>query len=133
MFDAFPELKPPTVFQVIGWWELRRLVYNVILLVVLIVTYLGILEVAGPHLPAGQDAIEPMAFFFFVPRYFLVVNAFYTLGWMVDLVLRGFHLKLLNYLRRRVFWATVLLSCLVTSVPFWFACAHWIGQPLVPQ
>lgn len=133
MFEAFPELKPPSAIQIIGWWELRRVPYNAIFLVALVVTYLGILGVAGPHLPAGQDVIEPMALFFFIPRYFLIANLCYTPSWIIELVVRQFHFDVPSYLRRRAFWGGVLLSCLLTSCPFWFACAHWIGQPIIPQ
>ena len=133
MFEAFPMLKPPTALQTIGWWELRRLAYNVILLAAFVATYFGILVISGPHLPAGQDVIEPMALFFFIPRYFLIVNACYTSGWIVDLVLRGFHLEVPSHLRNRAFWVGASLSCLVTSVPFWLACVYWIGKPVIPQ
>jgi hypothetical protein len=134
MFDAFPALKPPTAFQIIGWWEFRRLVYNAVLAVMGVATYIGVIAVVGPHIPPGQDVIEPVALVLvIIPRFFLIANLCYTPSWIVDLILRRFQFEVSDRLRFRAFGAGILFSCLVTSVPFWWACIYWIGKPVVPQ
>jgi len=132
LFGAYETAKPTTIPQLIWWWEWRRLVFNGILLVVLFATYVGILEVAGPHLPGGQDAIEPMAMvFFIIPQYFFYANLLYVLTWVVELSLRWFHVEMSDKVRVWVFWSIVLLASAITSLPFWWACIYWFGKPVI--
>ena len=133
MFEAFPPLKSPTAFKVICWWELRRLIYNLILLIVGVATISGVFAVAGPHIPPGKDVIEPMALFFFIPRFVLIANACYTLGWIVELASRWLDPVAARRRARWMYGLGVIFACVMTSLPFWFACAHWIGQPVVSQ
>lgn len=126
MLDSFVEATPPTIFQVIGWWELRRVVCNVVLIVAVIATWLGIAAVAGPHLAPGEDPVEPMVLVFFLPRYFAVANACYTLGWIIELISRRFNPEAARRNSTWVFRGYLILACIVTSVPFWIVCAHWL-------
>jgi hypothetical protein len=50
-----------TTGQVIRWWELRRLLYNAVLLVVGVGAIAGMEWLMGQVVPMGEDAIEPMA------------------------------------------------------------------------
>ena len=126
LFEAIPAIKPPNALQVLGWWELRRIAFNFILFVVLIATWIGFTAVASPHLAPGEDAIEPMALFFFVPRYFLITNVCYTVGWIVELVGRRFDAEIARRRARWMFiWGTVF-SCGITSLPFWYISAFWL-------
>ncbi len=98
---------------------------------VLFATYLGILGVAGQHLPAGQDAIEPMAFFFFLPKYFVALNCFYTLTWATELAAWGFHAEVSERARAWAFWSAIAVASVITSVPFWWVCVVWQGKPVI--
>jgi hypothetical protein len=73
--------------HVIGWWELRRIPYN------LIVGVLGIVSLAlfflfihlADELQPGEDAVEPLVIIYFAP---IAINILYTGGWMGELLLR---------------------------------------------
>jgi hypothetical protein len=134
MFESFPPLKPETTLRMIGWWELRRLIYNALILVAFFATYFGVCVVVGPHLAPGEDPIEPMAVIFvIVPTYFAVANICYTFCWVIPAVLRSLHVRPFNLARDKGFWVFLFLSCLITSVPFWYMLAFWFGKPAVPQ
>ncbi len=81
-----PPEKPESWFHTIGWWELRRIPYN------LIVGLLGIASLAmfflfihlAHELKPGEDAVEPLALIL-AP---IVINILYTGGWVCELLLR---------------------------------------------
>ncbi|MGH7726920.1 MAG: hypothetical protein ACREOU_15970 [Candidatus Eiseniibacteriota bacterium] len=76
-------------WQIILWWEIRRIPYNILVgvwgLACFIVYFIAI--TSSGHLQPGEDAIEPMALFA-APIVILVINMSYTLGWIVELPLR---------------------------------------------
>ena len=76
------EMRP---LEIIWWWELRRIPYNVIVGMVGAVSlalFLVFIWNSG-HLQPGKDAVEPMALFA-AP---FAVNFCYTAGWVVELLL----------------------------------------------
>jgi hypothetical protein len=74
----------PAQCEVVLWWELRRIPFNLLIgvygIFCLVAAYWGI-ETSGELRP-GEDAVEPLALLA-VP---FVVNACYTLGWIVELL-----------------------------------------------
>lgn len=82
MQDERPDETPdgPSALSIVGWWELRRILYNIILLLSLQIA-LGILNATVTNLLPGEDVIEPFAMAFLL----LLANAFYTVGWVVDI------------------------------------------------
>jgi hypothetical protein len=120
------EARPSTTGQVIRWWELRRLLYNAVLLVI------GVLAIAGMEwlmtkvIPLGEDAIEPMLLFVGVVLYGVMANLCYTLGWVVELRGRKTDPVAARQRGHRMFRAGLLFSSVLTSLPFWFACVYWI-------
>lgn len=82
---AAPEVSTP-IWRTILWWELRRIPFNIIVgiygFVCLMIFFVAI-GTSG-HLEPGEDAIEPMALFI-AP---FVINALYTLGWLVEVPTR---------------------------------------------
>lgn len=74
-----------TVGEVVRWWELRRLLYNMILLVVGIAAIAGMEWLMDKVVPIGEDAIEPMALALGVVVYGVMANICYTLGWVIEL------------------------------------------------
>jgi len=134
MFESFPALKPETTLRMIGWWELRRIPYNLLILIAFFATYFGVGVVVGPHLAPGEDPIEPMAVIFLViPTYFAVANIGYTFCWIVPAVLRLFRVQPFGLARNRTFWGYSLLSCVITSAPFWYMLVFWFAKPSVAQ
>jgi hypothetical protein len=75
------ETEPYSAWEVIKWWEFRRLTYNAILLGVGIPSFILFLYLIQP-LPPGEDAAEPMAVFL-AP---FAANFAYTFGWILELI-----------------------------------------------
>ncbi|TPE40258.1 hypothetical protein [Pontibacter mangrovi] len=66
--------------QIIGWWELRRPLYNIIVLVC------GLLSMAVMHLLVklgpGEDLQEPIA----IVGFGFLCNLGYSLGWVTEIM-----------------------------------------------
>lgn len=82
-FFFTPLYYPLSPFQVIGWWERRRLAYNVC------VGAAGLLSLATLWLLHPQrSAMADFGLVIGAGVYGLAANACYTVGWMADLALR---------------------------------------------
>jgi hypothetical protein len=114
-----------TVGQVIRWWELRRLIYNAVLLVIGEATVAGYEWLITKLIPLGDDAIEPMGLVVLVVVYGAMANLCYTLGWVVELRSRKTDPVTARRRGQWMFRAGLLFSCVLTSLPFWFACLMW--------
>lgn len=81
-----PPEKPPSWLQVIGWWEVRRIPYNLIIGAVGITSLLlfFLFIHLAQELEPGEDAVEPLVLVF-AP---IAVNILYTGGWLAELFLR---------------------------------------------
>lgn len=73
--------KNRTRFQIFLWWELRRFIYNLLMLISI---YVG-LKIVGINIAS----VEPGSGAFFIFICFVVIalaaNGFYTLGWIIEL------------------------------------------------
>lgn len=112
--------------QVIRWWELRRLLYNAVLLVVGVAAIAGMEWLMTKVIPMGEDAIEPMALVLGAVVYGIMANLCYTLGWVIELSSRRKDPLAARRRGRWMFRAGMIFSCVLTSLPFWFACVYWI-------
>jgi len=111
--------EPRSVLGVIGWWELRRIPYNIIvgsvgvcslLLFFLFISQSNVLE-------PGEDAVEPIAIIF-AP---FLINIAYTAGWVVELNSRrilGRRIERLGPLLLKLGLGFSLLVALLPSV-YW--------------
>jgi hypothetical protein len=81
-----PPEEPRQWWQVIAWWELRRIPYNLIVggvgFISLLLFYLFISLAQGVE--SGIDAIEPLALLI-AP---ILLNMAFTAGWLGELFLR---------------------------------------------
>jgi hypothetical protein len=81
-----PPREPVTALRLIGWWELRRIPFNIIIgvfgIICLAIFFVSI-DTSGTLQP-GEDAVEPPALFI-AP---FAANICYTAGWLVDAPLR---------------------------------------------
>lgn len=68
---------PRTVLSVIGWWEARRLIFN------MIVGFVGLVTLEQMIGFAPRSSLYQAAFV-----YGIMANACYTLGWLAELVAR---------------------------------------------
>jgi hypothetical protein len=114
-----------TTGRVILWWELRRLVYNAVLLVIGGATVAGCEWLITKMIPLGDDVIEPMGLIVGAVVYGAMANLFYTLGWIIELRGRKDDPVAARRQGQWMFRAGLLFSCVLTSLPFWFACLMW--------
>ena len=73
-------------FQIIIWWELRRILYNIIVLFAGILSIIIMLTVASGrvHLEPGEDFYEPIM----IPIFAFLCNMCYTLGWLTEIFIK---------------------------------------------
>jgi len=108
MFDTLPVIKPDTTPRMIGWWELRRIVYNVVILVAFFAAYVRFCFLVGPHLAPGEHPIAPMAVVFvIIPTYFVVANLCYTFCWIAPSIFRLFSVPTICPLKEPGFWGVL--------------------------
>ena len=74
------------VFQIIIWWELRRILYNIIVLICGILSLLIMMSAASGRveLEPGEDFYEPIMISIFA----VLCNFGYTLGWLTEIFIK---------------------------------------------
>jgi hypothetical protein len=115
-----------TNWEVIRWWELRRVSYNAILFVIGIASIFAMELLMSKVIPIGEDAVEPIVLAFSVVAYGVLANLCYTLGWIVELVSKREHEVGARQRAEKLFLLGLWFSCLLTSAPLWFGLAFWI-------
>ena len=113
-------------WQVIRWWELRRLLYNAILLIIGVTAILGFEFLMSKVIPLGEDAEEPMGLALGVVAYGFMANVCYTIGLVSELIGRKNNPLLARERGQKMFRAGLLFSCVLTTAPFWYACLFYI-------
>ena len=71
-----------TVFQIIFWWELRRILYNIVALIGGIVS-LSIMSIIV-NVPNGEDLVEPFA----IIGFGILCNIGYSLVWIIEVFIK---------------------------------------------
>ena len=113
LFAAPPE--PVTTLRVIGWWELRRIPFNVIVGgfgILAFIVFADSIYSAGVLQP-GEDAVEPFVLLL-TP---VAANICYTAGWLVDAPLRFVYPSLRAGFTLFLFRLGLSFSLLVISLP----------------
>ena len=104
--------------KIILWWELRRIPYNLFILIFISTTLLVISEMpnegfikifAGPALSLSIYASLLL--------YFLGANLLFTLGWIVQIISRKLKHNYVHYLIRKSFIIGLIISGIVTLSP----------------
>ena len=74
------------LFQVIVWWDLRRILYNIIVLIAGILSLIIMITAASGrvHLEPGEDFFEPIV----IPIFAVLCNMGYTLGWLTEVFIK---------------------------------------------
>lgn len=114
--------EPVTAWDIIKWWENRRLAYNLIVGVYGTVCFVVffVLIISSGTLKPGEDAAEPMGLI--MAPFF--INLLYTGGWILELACRAVGLKSRRF--GPMLWtAGTIFSLVVCSIPpvIWFvAC-----------
>jgi hypothetical protein len=113
-------------WEVIVWWEIRRLPYNVLLLVLGLLSIMTVETTGNFWVKPGEDVEEPLGIIFGAILYGIGANVGYTLGWITELLwLRGNALQS-EVLRPRVFWAGLIFSAALTLLPALIFTGIWI-------
>jgi hypothetical protein len=116
-----------TTWQIIRWWELRRIPYNAVLFVIGMTSLLAMEWLQARALPVGRNAIE-LETGLTVVAYAVLANLCYTLGWIVELAGRKSHNPSDRTRARRLFVVGLCFSCLLTSAPFWLGLVQVFVQ-----
>lgn len=88
-----------TILSAIGWWELRRFLFNILLIFgsEISIQLINWIVDLGP----GEDAVEPLSLFIFI----IFLNMLYTFIWVLEIGTR-----LHNSMRERIFKAIIYIS-----------------------
>jgi hypothetical protein len=106
---------------VIAWWEWRRVPFNVVLLIVGVFSCVAAMLLLSGSVQPGEDLVEPAFMLFNVVLYAIAANAFYALGWVVELIVRRFDPEAARRSAEVMFRWGLLGSCVLTAAPLWFA------------
>jgi hypothetical protein len=110
-----------TARQVVAWWELRRVLYNVIVGSVGVIAAVIMVITAMTCEQRGGDPIgvpdPPILAIFGVLAYGVMANICYTGGWVAELVVRRFRPRAHQRLGQLAFGAGLAFSVLITLLP----------------
>jgi hypothetical protein len=112
---------PISTWGAILWWELRRIPFNLALLVIGVVSVLLMEVIAERVIPVGEDAVEPMLLMAGIGAYAVAANVFYTLGRVVELMVRSHDRVVARKSARKMFKIGFIGSCVLTTAPIWLA------------
>lgn len=102
------------------WWEERRLIYNLILLVIGITTWVLVLFVGSLAVMPGEDFEEPIMMIIGPPIYAILANICYTMGPLIDVTFRN------DGPRVWLFKAGLIFSMALTAAPGVWAVVAWL-------
>lgn len=103
----------PLVHEAIAWWEVRRLLYNLLVMPAFVLCAGLSLALCGLPWQRPGLAVIVLGVVFFTGA-----NAAYTLGWITEIVWSGGQTSITRPYRRGLFWAGVVLSLLLCLIPF---------------
>src|SRR5690554_1732267 len=97
-----------TAFQIIGWWEIRRVLYNLIVLICGLISMkiMSVLVCLEP----GEDLQEPIAIIGFA----VLCNLGYSLGWLTEIFNKR------NHIHPKVSWNRIKLTCIPLFMGYHF-------------
>jgi hypothetical protein len=105
-----------SAWQVIRWWEARRLAYNAIMLaagIVALLCFIGI-DALPPRLPYVDLVWSPVLSVIF---FAIAANIAYTSGWVIELILRRALPNDASAVGPRLLKAGLGFSLVITCVP----------------
>lgn len=104
-------------WDAVAWWEIRRIPYNLALLVVGVVSIYS-MEVIGNHLvKPGEDLAEPIGMLIGIIIYAVMANICYSLGWITELVWSAGDTTKTEMRRQKVFQLGLIFSIGLTLMP----------------
>ncbi|MCX2745311.1 hypothetical protein OO013_15645 [Mangrovivirga sp. M17] len=119
ILDTFLQVreKDRSIIQIIGWWEVRRILYNLIVLVCGVISLL-IMSVLT-DLDAGEELQEPLAIISFA----ILCNLGYSLGWLTEIFM-----KRTKTYGPRMFKAGLYFTLFWVFIPAIMHIIFWVGR-----
>lgn len=115
--------------EVVLWWELRRIPYNLIVGAVGVAAIVFMELLGDTFIPPGEDMVEPLALVGAIFMFGLLANLGYTMGWIMELNIPfdepEKHRAFRGGLKRALKW-----SCAIATLPVWISILAWILHPL---
>jgi hypothetical protein len=113
---------PRRWYQIIIWWELRRVAYNAIVGIVGILSVFAFFALASLRPKHFEDGPEPFAILIFG----FGANLCFTGGWMGELVARMFWRERAAFFGPMMFSLGLLFSVALCFLPPLFAALLWL-------
>jgi hypothetical protein len=114
------DVTPTTVKDVIGWWESRRIPFNLIVGIAGVLTCVAagtVLAVASILDPNNFDMGSPAPALILIVLYAILANICYTGGWIAELIIRKLWPHEADRFAMSSFFLGVVLSVLLTMSP----------------
>ena len=104
-------------WDAIAWWEIRRVPFNLLVLVAGALSGFTIELIGSRFVAPGEDVVEPFAIVFWVIAYAVSANICYSLGWVTELLWSWGDTTRTEALRPRIFRWGMIFSVAVTLLP----------------
>jgi len=114
-------------WDAIVWWEIRRVPFNLVLLVVGVLSGLAAASIAGRIFGPDQNMGNPL---FATVFYAVAANFCYTLGWITELLWAWGDTTKTEATRSKVFLAGLVFSIAVTVSPVIVFLVIWAKRLL---
>jgi len=112
-------------WDAVVWWEIRRVPFNLALLVVGLASLFASALVGSHVLPPDRDIGKP---FIAVVLYAIGANLCYTLGWVTELVWGWGDTERTREVRAKVFRLGLIFSVSLTCLPAVVLTAIWASR-----
>lgn len=107
-------------WQVICWWERRRLIYNAVLFAIGIISVACLVALSGGILVIAGDGLGSLGILGGIALYGLAANACYTLGWILELQEREDNPSQARVRAEKRYRVGLRFSAALTTAPLWF-------------
>jgi hypothetical protein len=98
-------------WDLVKWWEARRIRFNLILFIIGIVTFLLTITAGGASVKPGVDFEEPLGLIVIPPIYAVMANICYSFGPLFDWIRNG------GKPSRGLFRVGLFFSMFLTALP----------------
>ena len=113
-------------YDAIAWWEKRRIVFNLVVLVLSFCSLVIIELIGAQHVQPGEDVVEPFIVLAGGAVFVIAANVCYTLGWITELMWSEGDTSRTETIRRRVYRRGLVFSALVAAAPGVLLVAFWM-------
>ncbi len=113
-------------WDAIIWWEIRRIPFNVIILVAGICSFLVIQLIGARLVKPGEDVVEPLAVMVGAVVYAVAANLCYTLGWVTELLWSRGDTCQTEAIRPKIYRKGIIFSVALTISPAALVPLAWL-------